>query len=116
MRHLSPRQRRAVEALLNGPISSLALRNKSGQLNSPDIIYRLRRNGFHIITERFKMADRDGKICRPAIYKLAPASRAKAIELIGAEENSGKAATNPERESESNFTASDTIKKDGGNQ
>ncbi len=116
MRPLSPRQKRAISALLNGPISSLALRKKAGQLNSPDLIYRLRRYGLSIITEYFKVIDRDGKVCRPAMYRLALISRSRAIELIGLERVSGKAGTNPENEVENKADAKETITEKGGNQ
>jgi len=93
---LSPRHRRTLLALLKGPISTRQLRDTAGQLNSPDLIYRLRRFGLNISTERFAIQDRDGRTCNPGKYLLAASSRSSALKLLGLEEAPGEADTSPE--------------------
>ncbi len=66
----SPRQKRALQILLEGAISVKDLRVKIGALNPGQIIFELRRQGFHgiIKTRWFNILDQDGRLCRPGEY------------------------------------------------
>ena len=74
-----PRQRRAVQALLDSPhgITCKDLGHLIGALNPQQIISELRRQGFGgvIDTRRFKVSDRDGRACYPGEYYLRPEHR-----------------------------------------
>jgi hypothetical protein len=65
-----PRQRRAIQALLEQPIAVKNLGPKIGALNPRQTVSELRRQGFEgiIVTRRFTVVDRDGKICHPGEY------------------------------------------------
>lgn len=66
----TPRQKRALEGLLERPIRVSDMSNVASALNPRQVILELRRQGFYgiIITRRFNYRDRDGKICRPGEY------------------------------------------------
>lgn len=70
----SPRQRRALEALLAYPegIPCKDLGPIIGALNPRQTVMELRRQGFHdaIVTELFETRDRDGRRCRPGSYLI----------------------------------------------
>lgn len=70
MRIKGPRQRRAIEALLSGPVSVKDLGTRIGALNPRQVIFELRNQGFEgiIFTQRFVIIDQDGKRCRPGEY------------------------------------------------
>lgn len=66
----SPRQKRAILAILEKAISVKDLGVKIGALNPRQIIFELRHQGFQgiVLTRRFTVIDQDGKRCRPGEY------------------------------------------------
>ena len=66
----TPRQIRAVKALLEKDIMVKDLGFIIGALNARQVVMELRRQGFEffIITRRYTTTDQDGKICRPGEY------------------------------------------------
>lgn len=67
----SPRQKRAIKALLDGEsIEVKAFGEAIGALNPRQVVMELRHQGFHgvILTRRFEKYDQDGKMCRPGKY------------------------------------------------
>ena len=79
---LTPRQRRALFALRNGPVMREALDRIAGASNGPNIIMELRRMGLVIECERLHCLDRDGRTCRPGRYTLSLASHLAAAALL----------------------------------
>lgn len=79
---ISPRQVRALVALLKGPTSREALDRAAGASNGPNVIFRLRQKGFDLPCEMVKGCDRDGKPCKFGIYHLTPADADKAREIL----------------------------------
>lgn len=75
----SPRERRLLAALLDGPLSREALDKRIGASNSPDVVFRLRAKGFGIKCERVEATDRDGLTCHYGRYHLRPESRPAAV-------------------------------------
>lgn len=80
---LTPRQRRALFALRNGPVIREALDRIAGASNGPNIIMELRRMGLVIECERLHCLDRDGRTCRPGRYTLAVNSCLAAAAMLG---------------------------------
>lgn len=80
----SPRQKRAVAALLEQAIAVKDLGAIIGALNSRQVIAELRRQGFEgiIETRRFSVIDRDGKKCRPGEYFIPEASKPMAKKAL----------------------------------
>ena len=81
----SPRQRRAVQALLDS--DSMVPKDMSariGALNAAEIIRQLRQQGFHniIFTRRFEVEDRDGHVCRPGEYYIPAQLKSLAEEAL----------------------------------
>lgn len=77
------RQKRAIKALVKyGKIGSAELQRLSGQINAPELVASLRRNGWKVFCERIEMLDRDGNICRPGLYFLEPDSLVIARQLV----------------------------------
>ena len=96
-----PRQRRAVQALLDNPhgIPCKDMGPLIGALNPQQIISELRRQGFGgvIGTRRFKVSDRDGRTCYPGEYYLHPEHKEateRALETEAAESDSSNPAAN----------------------
>lgn len=79
----TPRQRRALGELTNGGRSVVQLRAATGALNVPDLMAQLWRYGWRWTCERIEVIDRDGHVCRPGIYRLIPAHRQIAAEMLG---------------------------------
>jgi len=78
------RQRRAITALVKyKKLGSAELQSICGQLNVPELIAGLRRNGWVIHCERIEVLDRDGQICRPGLYYLDDEHLEIANEIIG---------------------------------
>ena len=71
--HLTPRQRRALVALMERPRSREELDRIAGTSNSPDLVSRLRQRGILILCEHVSHTDRDGMKGWHGVYKL-PAS------------------------------------------
>jgi hypothetical protein len=79
----SPRQIRALQELLNGPISREHLDRVAGSSNSPDVVASLRQRGLRIDCDAsVAVTDRDGRQTFPGVYRLNPDDRAKAIALL----------------------------------
>jgi hypothetical protein len=87
----TPRQRRALEALLKGPISVRDLGPTIGALNPRQIISELRKQGFEIIikTRFFEVIDRYGEICHPGEYYIPDELKPIVIDTL--KENSSRA-------------------------
>lgn len=66
----NPRHRRALDALLNGPVTRHDLARIAGAANAPELVAELRRRGLAIPCQRFNFTDRDGDKCRPGEYHL----------------------------------------------
>lgn len=73
----NPRELRAIELLMRGPLSREELDKKAGSTNSPEIIRRLRSRGLELPCERIDFIDRDGKLCHPGVYHLTESDRHK---------------------------------------
>lgn len=72
MRIKGPRQRRAIEVLLNGSVTVKNMGELIGALNPRQVIFELRNQEFEgiILTRRFDIIDQDGKRCRPGEYYI----------------------------------------------
>ena len=78
----TPRQRRAIEALLDDEISTFELRKIAGVMNAPQLISDLRKQGWAIECTRIPFQDRDGRCCRPGVYWLSEESKKMAREVL----------------------------------
>lgn len=83
---LTPRQHRALVALLNRaavPCKELGI--LAGQNNFAELAAGLRRKfGYDaILTGTFDAIDRDGQPCKPGYYALSPQGRERAVALMG---------------------------------
>lgn len=75
---LTPRQARAVEALLPGRwIARETLGRIAGCSNAPDLVYKLRKKlGQDAIEMQLdEHVDRDGQVCKPGRYRMTDAGR-----------------------------------------
>jgi hypothetical protein len=87
MSNLSPREKRVVEALLNtyGAIYRENIDRIAGASNGPGIIRNLRKKltGYDgIETIRAERIDRDGKPCRPGLYRITELGRERVTAAI----------------------------------
>lgn len=73
----NPRYLRVLKALTARSVSREEIDVIAGVSNGPDIIAELRHLGFEIPCHRITALDRDGKLCRPGIYHLTQADRAR---------------------------------------
>ncbi|WP_299579507.1 hypothetical protein [uncultured Microbulbifer sp.] len=73
--HLSPRQHRALTALMERPRSREELDQIAGTSNSPDLVSRLRQRGILILCEHVSHTDRDGVRGWHGVYKLPESER-----------------------------------------
>lgn len=73
----NPRELRAIELLMRGPVSREDLDKRAGCTNSPDMIRRLRARGLELPCERIDFIDRDGNKCHPGVYRLTERDRHK---------------------------------------
>jgi len=80
---LTVRQRRALKALLERPLTVAELRREAGCSNASDLVIGLNRRGFTILSLPLEVRDRDGEPCRTALYRLAGPSRRKARKVLG---------------------------------
>ena len=78
----NPRDFRAVDALLKGDVPREMLDRITGSSNSPELVAGLRRRGLEIKCYRVPRLDRDGKLCRPGVYRLSPISRPDARKWV----------------------------------
>lgn len=83
-RPLTPRQTRILSALLVGDRNREEIDRVAGASNSPDEVFRLRRDfGLSIPCQRKGSKDRDGKPVQVGIYSLTDADRTAARRLLG---------------------------------
>jgi hypothetical protein len=86
----SPRQIRALQALLNGPVTREQLDRMAGASNSPDVVASLKRHGLRIACDTSQpVTDRDGRKAYPGVYSLHADDRAKVIALLKNSEVTG---------------------------
>lgn len=71
----SRRLRRAVSALVQGPVSRRDLDSIIGTTNAPEYVRQLNGLGLSVECERVKTRDQDGAPCRYGRYHLAKADR-----------------------------------------
>ena len=75
-RPLSPRQQRAINALMNGAVMRENLDFIVGCSNSPELVAGLRRKGLEVPCERVERLDKDGNACYPGRYSFIPEDKA----------------------------------------
>jgi hypothetical protein len=73
----NPRHLRALALLKQRPAPRGELDQRAGCANSPELVAELRRRGLEVPCERVDALDRDGRPCRPGVYRLSAADRAK---------------------------------------
>ena len=72
----TPRHKRGLWALWNGPLMRDELGRVAGASNAPGLVAELRAKGIDIHCELVERIDRDGKSCWPGRYSLTSAGRA----------------------------------------
>ena len=82
-RPLPPRQKRALMALMNGPMMREYLDQIVGCSNAPELIAVLRRKGLSIPCELVEKFDKDGNVCRPGRYSLTHEDRQNVVVWLG---------------------------------
>ena len=73
----NPRHFRALALLLQRPAKREEIDSRAGCNNSPELVAELRRRGLDVPCERVPALDRDGRPCRPGVYRLTEADRRK---------------------------------------
>lgn len=74
----NPRHLRAVHALLSqSALPRQQLDSVAGCSNGPEMIAELRRRGLDVPCDRIPALDRDGRPCRPGMYRLTQSDRRK---------------------------------------
>ncbi|MEM5427202.1 hypothetical protein [Cupriavidus oxalaticus] len=73
---VNPRKRRALLALMSGPLTREEFDHQVGCSNGPDLVLALRRLGFNIPCALKSRRDRDGREVRVGIYSLSAADKA----------------------------------------
>ncbi|ACB35729.1 hypothetical protein Lcho_3473 [Leptothrix cholodnii SP-6] len=77
-RPFTPRQQRAIDALLQGPVQTCRLPRIAGVNNGPDLVATLREKlGLEIPCPMHKVSDRDGNRVEAGEYSLTAADRSK---------------------------------------
>lgn len=79
---LTPRQLRALAALLRGPLLRGDLDIVAGCSNGPQLVADLKRRGVGITCTIVPYEDRDGRITHPGQYALTEAGREMAEEIL----------------------------------
>lgn len=80
---LTPRESRALRALLRGPMRREQIDRVGGVSNGPDLIKNLRAGlGLEIPCERIPSIDRDGKRVKVGVYSLSPADRQRVCGIV----------------------------------
>jgi hypothetical protein len=79
---ITPREKRAIHALINGSVMREKLDFIAGCSNSPELVAGLRRKGLEIPCARVKRFDKDGNSCWPGRYSLTPKDRLLAQALL----------------------------------
>lgn len=82
MKAITPREKRAIRALLNNPIMRENLDSIAGCSNGPELVAGLRRKGLEIPCERVERFDKDGNSCWPGRYSFTPEDRPLARALL----------------------------------
>ena len=82
-RALTPREKRAINALLNGSVMRENLDFIAGCSNSPELVAGLRRKGLEVPCKRIEKFDKDGNACYPGQYSFIPEDRVLARQLLG---------------------------------
>ena len=78
----SPRGRRVLLALLNGPLLREQVDRVAGASNGPQVVAGLRKLlGLSIPCEEIPSVDRDGHVTKPGQYSLSPEDRERALWL-----------------------------------
>ena len=75
----TPRQRRTLVALWDGPLMREAVDRIAGCSNGPQLISYLKAKGVDIQCELVHSLDRDGKPSKPGRYSLTDRGRAKLV-------------------------------------
>jgi hypothetical protein len=83
MKPITPRERRVLKALINGPLMREYLDYIAGCSNGPELVAGLRRKGLKVPCERVERFDRDGRSCYPGVYRLIPEDRTLVLSLLG---------------------------------
>ena len=73
--NIASQKRRALDVLANGSRTREELDAAVGASNSPDVVFRLRGDGWVISCERVSHVNRDGRVGWHGVYSLAPADR-----------------------------------------
>lgn len=73
----NPRHCRALALLLQRPAKREEIDSRAGCSNAPELVAELRRRGLDVPCERVPALDRDGRPCRPGIYRLSASDRRK---------------------------------------
>jgi len=76
-------ERRALLALLAGPITREALDRACPASNAPDVVFRLRARGVAIHCHMRRGINRHGEPCRFGVYVLGPAQGELVAALLG---------------------------------
>lgn len=71
----NPRHLRVLALLLARPARREEVDFAAGASNGPDLILNLRALGLEIHCARVPATDRDGRACRPGVYRLTPRDR-----------------------------------------
>ena len=82
-RPLSPRERRAIMALMNGAVMRENLDFIAGCSNSPELVAGLRRKGLKVPCERVERFDKVGNSCWPGRYSFTPEDRQTVVIWVG---------------------------------
>lgn len=77
----TPRKRRCLAALLDGPVIRYELDEMVGTNNAPEYVSRLRMDGWDILTERVSSFDRDGRKISHGLYSLVVGQKKLAMEV-----------------------------------
>jgi len=89
MRAITQREKRAINALLNGPIMRENLDTVAGCSNGPELVAGLRRKGLKTPCERVERFDKDGNSCWPGRYSLTQEDRVLAQAMLSGQPLSG---------------------------
>jgi len=72
---LSPREARAIRALLNHSVMRENLDTIAGCSNGPELVAGLRRKGLSVPCDRVERYDKDGNACYPGLYSFTPTDK-----------------------------------------
>lgn len=78
----NPRHCRALALLLQRPARREEVDRAAGASNGPELVAELRRRGLDVPCERVPALDRDGRACRPGVYRLTASDRRKVSEWL----------------------------------